>query len=201
MFKSAKAIGISGVVLLVMLIAEADAHYMYASGRWVYHSVGCIAEVESVSNPSTTPAVVECAVSTTLVETLCQDASGYVYPVTLPLQVGLSAAVPIAVEHVSEGLAEVEVVVPDAPLLDINVNLACVGATPIDVMVRNMASTVTVSRCVGSILGPCEVRLVTSTAEAVCELPPQFNFSNYPENLPPEGTPYSCTEPLVVHVF
>jgi len=201
MFKKLNTIGLLGAGLLAMLGSKAEAHYMYANGRWVYHSVGCISEIEPVSDPATYPAAVGCTVTTAQVETLCQDGSGFVYPVSLSLQLTLDALAAIVPANVTGGQAEVEVVVPDAPLLNVNLNPSCVNATPIAVLIRSMASTITVFRCVGLLGDPCLVRLVTSTAEALCELPAQFSFDNYPENLPPDGTPFSCTEPVVVHVY
>jgi hypothetical protein len=201
MFSRIQMVGFLGAGLIALLGTKADAHYMYASGRYIYHSVGCIAEIEAVPNPAVSPAVVECIVVTAVVETLCQDASGNRYPVIAPLQVSLSAQASIVPANVTAGLAEVEVVVPDSPLLNVNLNLSCTSATPIAVLIRNMAPTVTVFRCVGSIAGPCAVRLMTSTATALCELPAQYSLDNYPANLPPDGTPFACTDPLIVHPF
>ncbi|MGH9961553.1 MAG: hypothetical protein ACREBC_31240 [Pyrinomonadaceae bacterium] len=201
MSKTVKTIALLGLALPAMLGTKAEAHSVYTNGRWVYHSVGCIAELESVSNPATVPSSVECVVNTALVETLCQDPSGLVYPVTLPIQVTLVSKAPIAPGDVTgPGLAQVEVIVPDAPLLNVNLNPACVNSTPIAVLIRNMASKISVFRCVGAVVDPCLVRLVTSIAAAQCELPAQFNLDNYPENLPPDGTPFTCTDPVSVHV-
>jgi len=202
MSKTVKTSGLLGLALLAMLeTTKAEAHSMYANGRWVYHSVGCIAELESVLNPVTVPSSVECIVNTALVETLCQDANGLAHVVSLPIEVTLVSNDPIAPSDVTgPGLAQVEVIVPDAPLLNVNLNPACGNSIPIAVLIRDMASKITVFRCVGSVVDPCLVRLVTSIAEAQCELPAQFHLDNYPENLPPDGTPFTCTDPLVVHV-
>jgi hypothetical protein len=201
MSKTVKTIGLLGLALLAMLGTKAEAHYIYVNGRWIYHSVGCIAELESVLNPATVPSSVECVVNTGLVETLCQGPNGLVHTVSLPIQVTLVSKALIAPGDVTgPGLAEVEVIVPDAPLLNVNLNPACVNSTPIAVLIHNMASTITVFRCVGLVADPCLVRLVTSTAEAQCELPAQFNLENYPANLPPDGTPFTCTDLISAHV-
>jgi hypothetical protein len=85
MSKTVKTIGLLGLALLAMLGTKAEAHYIYANGRWIYHSVGCIAELESVLDPATVPSSVECVVNTKWVETLCQDPSGLVHRVISPI--------------------------------------------------------------------------------------------------------------------
>lgn len=190
MFKRVKTIGLLSVGLLAMLATKADAHYMYVSGNYYYHSVGCQATIGSLPNPPD-PLAVGCVVNTVQVETLCPDLS----IVSLPIQANLVAQVKIP-----PGQTEVEVIVSDNPLLNPGLNNACGTLSPIAVLIRNMASTITVFRCVGLVVDPCLVRLPTSTATALCELPAQFNFDNYPENLPPDGTPFTCTDPVIVHV-
>ena len=187
MFKRIKTIGLTLVALLAMLGTKAEAHYMYAGGDWYYHSVGCQATIGSLLNPPD-PLAVQCVVTTALVETLCSDLS----IVSLPIQVSLSAQV-----QIPPGQTQVEVLVSDSPLLNPTVNNACGSLVPIDVLIRNFASVVTISKCVG--LG-CLVQLVTSTAAATCTLPAGYNLVNYPANLPPDGTPFTCTNPVIVHV-
>ncbi|MDQ2693872.1 MAG: hypothetical protein M3Z21_00575 [Pseudomonadota bacterium] len=196
MYKRTKTISLMAAALPAMLAMNAEAHYMYANGRWYYHSVGCQAEIESMD---AAPASVKCVVIAELVETLCQYPGGLAYPVSLPLQVSLDAQA--LIEPDSEGRATVEVVIPDAPLLDVVLNLdpsPCgASSTPVAVLIRNMASTVSVSKCVGSVLSPCSVRLLTSTATASCALPAEYTFAS----LPPPGTWFSCPNPVIVHVF
>lgn len=188
MFKRIKTIGLILVALLAMLGTKAEAHYMYVNGEYYYHSVGCQATIGSLSNPPD-PLAVQCVVTTAQVETLCQDLS----IVSLPIQLSLSAQV-----QIPPGQTQVEVLVSDSPLLNPAVNNTCGNLAPIAALIRNMASTVTISQCVGS---DCSVRLVTSTAQAQCALPAGYNLSNYPANLPPDGTPFTCTAPVTVHVF
>lgn len=198
MCKTVKTIGLLGVGLLAMLGTKAEAHYMYVNGDWVYHSIGCQATIGSLLNPPG-PLVEECVVNTAMVETLCPDLS----IVSLPIQVSLVAQVLMA-----PGQTQAEVIVSDAPLLDVNLNPSCGDSTPTDVLILNMNSTISIFQCVGPVVAPCSVRLLTSTAAAQCELPAQFNLDNYPENLPPDGTPYTCTNsinsllpPVVTHIY
>jgi hypothetical protein len=190
MFKRVKTIGLLGVGLLAMLGTKTEAHYMHVNGKWVYHSIGCQATIGSLSDPPDRLAVV-CEVTTAVVETLCPDLS----IVSLPIQVTLSAE-----RQIAPGKTKVEVIVSDAPLLDVDLNPSCGDSTPIDVLIRNMDSTISVFQCAGPVGDPCSVRLLTSTAAAQCELPAQFNLDNYPKNLPPDGTPFTCTYPVIEHV-
>jgi hypothetical protein len=132
MFKRVKTIGLLDFGLLAMLGTKAEAHYMYVNGKWVYHSVGCQATIGSLSDPPD-PLAVECVVNTAVVETLCPDLS----IVSLPIQVSLVAQVLIA-----PGQAQTEVIVPDAPLLDVNLNPSCGNSTLTAVLIRNMASKI-----------------------------------------------------------
>lgn len=193
MFKRAKIIGLFGFALISMLGTQAEAHYLYANGTWYYHSVGCAANIDAVLNPTTNPAAVECLVNTSVVETLCPDSN----IISSPIQASLVAQTPITSSDVSGSQAHVEVVVPDTPLLNVNLNLSCGNSNPVSALIRTMTSTVTVFRCVGLGADPCSVRLVTSTATATCTMDAKYN----PGNLPPPGTAYTCTNPLIAHVL
>jgi hypothetical protein len=188
MFKRVKTIGLLGVALLAMLGTKTEAHYMYVGGDWVYHSVGCQVTIGSLASPPD-PLAVGCLVVTAQVETLCPDQS----IVSLPLQLNLSALVQILA-----GQTQVEVPVSDNPLLDPTVNTACGGVTPIDALIRNFASTVTISKCFGS---GCLVKLVTSTAVTTCTLPALYDLLSYPAHLPPDGTAFTCASPIITHVL
>ncbi len=188
MIKRVTKIGLLGIALLAMFGTKAEAHYMYAHGDWVYHSVGCQVTIGSLATPPD-PLVVNCLVVTAMVESLCPDQS----IVSLALQVNLVAQV-----QTTPGQTQVEVPVSDSPLLNPGLNNACGSVAPVAVLIRNMASTVTISKCVG--VG-CLVQLVTSTAVATCTLPPGYSLANYPANVPPDGTPFTCTTPVVVHVL
>lgn len=188
MFKRVTKIGLLGVALLAMFGTKAEAHYMYAHGDWVYHSVGCQVTIGSIpSSPVST--VVHCLVVTAMVESLCPDES----IVSSALQLNLSSQV-----QTTSGQTYVEVPVSDSPLLNHALNNACGSDDPDAALIRTMASTVTISKCVG--LG-CAVQLVTSTAVATCTLPSGYSLVNYPANIPPDGTPFTCTSPVVVHVL
>jgi len=190
MFKRIKVIGLTLVGLLAMLGTQAEAHYMYVDGRYYYHSVGCGVTIGSVPTPPD-PFAVTCAVVTTQVETLCPGGS----IVGALLQVNVSAQV------LDPGETEVDVLVDDAPLLDGDVNNACGGSDPTDVLIREMATTVTISKCVSLVGDPCSVLLLTSTAVATCELSEDYDLEDYPDNLPEVGTDYTCTDPpTIVHV-
>lgn len=191
MFKRIKTIGLTLGGLLAMLGTQAEAHYVYMHGDYYYHSVGCEATIGSLPNPPD-PLVVGCVVATVQVETLCPDLS----IVSLPLQVSLTNQV-----QIPPGQTEVEVPVSDDPLLSLDLNDACGALAPIAALIRNFAPTVTISKCAGLLGNPCSVLLVTSTATSLCALPSQYNLDNYPENLPPAGTPFTCTNPLIVHVL
>jgi hypothetical protein len=185
MFRTVKTIGLLSVGLLAMLGTKAEAHYMYVHGKWVYHSIGCQATIGSLLDPPG-PLVEECVVNTAMVETRCSDRSIVIFPIEVTL---------VAEVLIPPGQPQAEVVVSDDPLLDVNLNPACGDSTPTDVLILNMNSTISIFQCVGPVVAPCSVRLLTSTAAAQCELPAQFNLDNYPENLPPDGTPYTCTDP------
>lgn len=188
MSKSLKMLGLLGVTLLAMLGTQSEAHYMYVRGDYYYHSVGCDVTIGSLASPPD-PVAVQCLVVTAQVETLCPDLS----IVNLPLQLNLSAQT-----QLSAGQTRVEVIVSDSPLLDPTANSACGGVTPTAALIRSFASTVTISKCSG--LG-CAVKLVTSTAATTCTLPATFDLTSYPANLPPDGTAFTCSSPIIVHVL
>jgi hypothetical protein len=188
MFKRVKLSGLLGVALLAMLGTKAEAHYMYVDGEYYYHSVGCQVTIGSLASPPD-PLACGCLVVTAQVETLCPDLS----IVSLPIQLNLSNQVLIP-----PGQTQVEVPVSDKPLLDPAVNTACGGVAPIAALIRNFASTVTISKCFG--LG-CLVKLVTSTAVTTCTLPALYDLVNYPANLPPDGAPFTCASPIIAHVL
>ncbi len=191
MFNRVKTICVLGVGLLAMLLGTtAEAHYTYVRGKYYYHSVGCDATIGSLPvHPD--PLEVKCQVDATRVELLC--------PGNVPeiLNFEISPLRLVADVQIPPGQTQVEVLVDDSPLL-----MSCSGSQPsFNALVRNMISMVTISKCASLVGHPCLVRLVTGTAIAQCELPAQFNFDNYPENLPPDGTQYTCTDPIKVHVY
>ena len=190
MFKSVKTIALVG--LLAMLGTKAEAHYMYYDGRYYYHSVGCEVTIGDLPS-SPDPVAVHCLVATLKLETLCPDES----IVSSLLQVNLSAQ-----ELLDAGETQVEVLVSDSPLLNPNINNACGSSTPTDILIRKMASTVTISQCASLVGHPCSVLVTTSTAATTCELSEDYDLEDYPNNLPPDGTEFSCTDPpTIVHVF
>lgn len=185
-FKAAGLLGIFLPLLVVPTISE--AHYIYVGGEYYYHSVGCQATIGSLPvHPD--PLSVGCVVTTATVDTLCPDLS----IVSLPIQLSLGAQV-----QIPPGQTSVEVLVSDNPLLDPLVNTACAGATPLDALIRSFTSVVTIAKCSGP---NCEVQLVTSTAASSCTLPVQYDLLNYPLNLPPDGATFTCSSPIVAHIF
>lgn len=188
MFKRIKTAGLLVISLFTVFAGNAEAHYIYVGGEYIYHSVGCQVTIGSIPNPPD-PLAVSCVVTTATVETLCPDQS----IISLPIQLSLSSQL-----QVPAGQTQVEVTVSDNPLLDPLVNNACGGATPLNALIRGFASVVTISKCSGP---GCPVQLVTSTAASTCTLPPQYDLLNYPLNLPPDGTTFNCSSPIVVHLF
>lgn len=189
MFNKVKTIGFLSVGLLVMLLGtKAEAHYVYASGTYYYHSVGCEATIGSLSNPPD-PLIVECVVTAVRVDARCPDLS----IVSLPIQVSLTAQVQIV-----PGQTQVEVIVPDTSLLNNgNIIIAC-GGTPNAVLIRDMVSTVTI-QCVGP-SASCPAPLVTTgTATATCTLP--YDFGDYPPPITPPFWEFNCTPPVVTHIY
>ncbi|CAN5732109.1 hypothetical protein BH18PSE1_BH18PSE1_06460 [soil metagenome] len=178
MFKRVKTIGLLGVGLLAMLLGtKAEAHYMYVSGKYYSHSVGCYVEIGTAS-PSNRWEV-ECQVNATIVELLCPDES----TVTLDLYppVSLSAHV-----KKSAGETSAEVLVDDSSLL----NLGACG--PERALVRNMVGTVTIYMCNGTGKDPCSSRLKTSTAMSTCFLPEEYSIYAYPPD-PEFPWEFTCT--------
>ncbi len=201
MVNRVKTIGLTLVGLFTMLLgAQAEAHYMYVNGTYYYHSVGCEATVGSTE---VDPWTVDCAVATTLVETLCQRNGSFVYPPVLSqIQLNLVAQGPI----VQNNATQVEAIVSDAPLLNVNLNLSCsiystplAISTPAVVLIHNMASVLNVYQCASDSCAG-ENRTLTSTAATSCTLPLEFNLNHYPANLPPVGTQYNCVQPQILHV-
>jgi len=179
MFKRVKTIGLLGVGLLAMLLGtKAEAHYMYVSGKYYSHSVGCYVEIGTAS-PSNRWEV-ECRVNAIMVELLCPDES----KVTLDLYPPISLSA-----HVkkSAGETSAEVLVDDSSLL----NLGACG--PERALVRNMVGTVTIYMCNGKGKDPCSSRLKTSTAMSTCFLPKGYSIYDYPPPDPEFPWQFTCT--------
>lgn len=201
MFNRVKTIGLLGVGLLAMLLGtKAEAHYMYANGKYYSHSVGCQATIGSVPvHPD--PLDVKCQVYATKVELLCPgEVVEYLNFEQSPLSLVTSHV------QIPAGQTQVDVLVDDSPIRNL-CDCDPPGCDPlqdIKALVRNMVATVTISKCASPVGDPCSVLLVTSTAAATCEFPALFNtFANYPA----QGTEYvdppntnTCTVPIKVHV-
>lgn len=198
MFKRFVMIGFLGISLAAILGTEAKAHYVPTLSGWGWHSVQCNVDLKGVPNPSTKPAVVECVVSTALVEILCQNPAGHdVQPGQPAIQMTLIAQHQIEDKNITDkkkGKAHVEVLVPDDSLLK---SEFCVNPNwiPIDVLIREMTAQINTYECVGPAGAPCSVLRRASIVQAECALPAEFNFGN----LPPVGTPYECTDKVTVH--
>ncbi len=110
------------------------------------------------------------------------------------------APVEQTVNEKKKGKAHVAVHIDDAPLLDPQF---CVNPNwiPVAVLIRSLTAEINTYACVGPDTDPCSVRGdLASTVVKQCELPAQYNFNNYPNNLPPIGTPYDCPIQTFVHV-
>lgn len=178
MFKRIKTIGLTLVGLLAMLGTKAEAHYMYAGGDWYYHSVGCQATIGDLpTNPD--PLRVTCTLDVLQVELLCPDMT------TVSLNFNLGEIILKDYIDIPAGQTEAEVLVDDDSLL----NLAGCTGEPIHALIRNMASTVTIS------VPP----LVTSTATATCTLPDEYSIFEYNSPLFDPWV-FDCTDPIIAHV-
>ncbi len=186
MFKRVKTIGLLGVGLLAMLGTKAEAHYVYANGRWYYHSVGCEVEIGSLPNPRD-DVIVKCAVTTVEVEAKCSNGS-----ITDPLSIEVLLT---DQEELEAGQTEVEVIVDDDSLRSNSSIVSECGGIADDVLIRSMASTVTI-QCVGPSATCGLLSLVpTSIAVAACTLPSACTL-NICED---DDREYSCSS-IVTHV-
>jgi hypothetical protein len=193
-------IGLLGICLGLPLGTVSEAHYQgYIAGVHV-SSVSCILGLKAVPNPATHPAAVQCVVATALVELLCKNPAGHeVRPGQAATQVILVAQDQIDQGNITDkkkGKAEVEVRVPDDPLLN---PAFCVNPNwiPIEVLIRELTAQINVYECIGPAEDACSVLgTLASTVEADCTLSAEFDF----DNLPPPGTPYECAVGAFVHV-
>ncbi|OOO03723.1 MAG: hypothetical protein USCGTAYLOR_00002 [Chromatiales bacterium USCg_Taylor] len=177
MYKTAMRVMMIGMV--AMLGVEAEAHYMYVSGRYYYHSIGCYAEIGTRFPPNRWE--VECQVNATRVELLCPD--GSTVTLNLDTPVSLSAHV-----QKSAGKKSAEVLVDDSSLLNLG---AC---APERALVRNMVGTVTIYMCNGTGKDPCSSRLKTSTAMSTCSLPEGYSIYDYSPPDPEFPWQFTCND-------
>lgn len=197
MLKTAIKLAVFMVVLAQAV--NASAHYTIVAGKLFYHSLQCDAVLKSVPNPDAHPGEVECAASTSLIEVLCQNPAGSdVLPGQSATQVVIVGEDQIDQDDITDkkkGKANVSVVLPDDSLLKPEF---CVNPNwdPIDVIVRATSATFKAYKCEGPDEDPCSEKILTSTLETNCVLPAGYDF----DNLPPLGTPYECSEPVIVHV-
>ena len=119
MFKRALTIGLLGVSLVTLLGTSAEAHYQgYIAGVHV-SSIECILGIQSVPNPDTHPAAVQCEVTVAAqsAEILCLNPnSREVRSGRLTRRVALLGEKPIDQNDITDkrrGKAEVTVTVPD----------------------------------------------------------------------------------------
>lgn len=185
MFKSVRMIGLSLVGLFAIFATKAEAHYMYAAGNYYYHSVGCEITAFDSMPPTSWGWGGTCAVITTKIDVLCPNSllAGLEIQVVLPPRT--------AIYRPGQTLP-VEMTVDDSPIkVHPSVVSACGGSNASAVLIQNMVSTITVFLC--DQVAPClpltPLDPVTSIVTASCELPLGYG----PDNLPPDGTPYTCT--------
>lgn len=198
-----KIISKLAVGLVSVWSLSASAHYTIIAGKMVYHSLQCDAVLKSVPNPDAHPGELECVASTALIEVLCENPTNHqVAPGQSATQVVLVGEKQIDQSDITDkvrGKANVSVVLPDDSLLKPEF---CVNSNwnPIDVIVRATSATLKAYKCEGPDADPCSEKILTSTLEMNCALPAGYGFDNYPLNLPPPGTPYECSQPVIVHV-
>lgn len=212
-------ITVSGISLIGML-ETAEAHWVPTLSGWAYHSVDCFIELKSVPNPAAVPAVVECVVFTTVVESLCVNNGGNIQPQgTSHAPVTLTSTTEITPENITDkkkGKAQVNVIVgsgdglPNDPPLSSDF---CVNPnwTNVANIIREFVPNINTYKCLDDL---CTNLLLVSTAEAEkCTLPAEFNFDGYNigsdpfdpvddscPNCPLVGEPYVCPNPVSAHV-
>jgi hypothetical protein len=201
MFKRVLMFGLLSVSLVALLETGAEAHYLGYIAGIHYSSINCTVSLKQVPSLDAHPAETECTVTTGSIEILCKNPKGNLVAGESATPVTLVAQAPVeqTVAEKKKGKAHVAVHIDDTPLLDPQF---CVNPNwiPVAVLTRSLTSEIKTYACVGPDTDPCSVRELASTVDQQCELPAQYNFNNYPNNLPPIGTPYDCPIQTFVHV-
>lgn len=218
------------MALVVVAAAQAEAHYQPKDGKLVWHSVNCVEDLTGVRNPATNPAIVRCTVIVTKADTLCLNPTyhdpspGESVTQTIPV-VGEDQVTSGDITGKGKATVTVEDVVPNCPVCDPTdpsfttcvdaiegsacvlglTNAQCVSANwhIIDALVREATVVLETFACVDAnkdgecTTDPNEFTLKASSLTTDCVLPASVDFSTVP---PPEGIPYDCTTPSVLHL-
>ena len=192
---------ISRTILLSLCIValmgiQAQAHYIYTSAGYLFHSFQCLADLKGVANPDTKPAEAECEAFVTQIDILCLNPSGKIVSGSSATQATLINTEQLTPANLTgKGKASTDIIIPDGALLNpqycINPNWI-----PVQVIIREATATQNIYKCIGDDPNPCDVRELASTTESLCVLPAQFNFNNPPIV---GVTPYNCTEVFSAH--
>lgn len=212
-------IAVLGISLIGML-GTAEAHYVPTFSGWAWHSVECSVDLKSVPNPDAVPAVVECVVVTSVVESLCVNNGGNLQPqgnshapVTIT---GTTEITPTDITNKKKGIAHVKLTVgtgdgvANDPPLDSDF-CANPNWTNVANLIRSFAPQINTFKCLDD---ACTNLLLVSTVVAEeCTLPPEFNFDGYDigldpfnpgddvcPNCPMVGDLYVCPNTVFAHV-
>lgn len=196
------------VVIVVLLgcvgavvIPRADAHYIYVSGRLVYHSLGCEWALKGVPNTLSKPAVTECRSVITLVDTLCENPQNRsVVPGQAATQTVLVGQEPFTEGNLTgKGKATVSVSIADDAVLAALQDVPGVCVNPnwhlVAALVREVTVDLSVYECTNEACST-NTGVLASTATLDCSLPEGFSILLPP----PDGTEYECTTISSVHV-
>lgn len=196
MLRKLMFIGVLVLSMATMSVSPAEAHYLRTSTGYVFwHSTKCDLTLKSVPDPDSNPAQFECFVTVTLVDSLCENPQNRnVAPGQAATQTSIVATEQFTPEDITDkkkGLAHVEAVIPDDPLLK---NEFCVNPNwhITDVLIREATVQYNVYQCSDT---SCTTKVLHSSSESSCSLPAQFDFTNPP--VPGDG--YECTENFFAH--
>jgi hypothetical protein len=194
MFKRVFVAGLLASTMATIFATSAEAHYIYVSGRLLYHSLVCSEDLKGVANPDTNPALTECIAEVAVVETLCENPTNHqISPGRSATQVVLVGEDQLDQSNITgKGKARVEVLIEDDSLLNPEF---CVNPNwnPIVALARDVTIRLNNYECKDD---ACTDTVLATTAVLHCVLPPQYTV----QNLPVQGTPYQCTQVSSTHV-
>lgn len=196
-------------LLVAMLGATAEAHYIMVKAKLKWHSLNCGVDLKAVPSPDLNPAEVECVAEPRLVEILCvDDPANATQPRVVKVDLSKTPVTLVAKKRIDqndithETNAHVEVIISDEPFLNFGVCEA-LNLTSIDVLIRTVSIKIKAYGCVGPDPDPCLQKVLASTfSVAGYTLPYKFNLVNYPKNLPIYNvTSYDGPRPTSKHVY
>jgi hypothetical protein len=197
------------ISLVAMPRTSAEAHWINVGGTLYWTTLGCQWNLKGVPNTLTVPSQAECVATGFIVDVLCENSQGHQNK-----NPGQSARQTVIVgEHTitpgdftGKGKATVLVDVATDPVFSssefcVNDGWHVVQFNPPDGPYGYIVQQVTVDYNVYDCTDEtCLTRTLASTAEYQCALPSGYNLDNFPTNLPPEGTQYSCTQVFNRHL-